>query len=114
MFRSQVEFLDTSTWDATTCARLRRSDSHSPGKLTHWVSGVLGAIYQPRDADADGVERDHGSRKQAHIQDVCSRRDNCCNDKNGKDGISQIPPHPAGRHHAHQSKKEDKDWYFED
>jgi hypothetical protein len=75
---------------------------------------VLGAIYEPRDADADGVERDHGSRKQAHIQDVGGGRDDCGNDKNGKDGISQIPPHPAGRHHAHQSKKEDKDWHFED
>ena len=100
--------------DATTCARLRSSNLHSPGKLTHWGPGVLGAIYEPRDADADGVERDHGSRKQAHIQDVGGGRDDCGNDKNGKDGISQIPPHPAGRHHAHQSKKEDKDWHFED
>ena len=93
---------------------LRRSDSHSPGKLTHWDSGVLGAIYEPRDPDADSIERDHGSRKQAHIQDVGSGRDNCGNDKNGKDGISQIPPHPAGRYHAHESKKEDKDWHLED
>jgi hypothetical protein len=101
-------------WGATTCAQLRRSDSHSPGKLTHRGPGALGAIYQPRDADADCIECDHGSRKQAHIQDVGSGRDDCGNDKNGKDGISQIPPHPAGRYHAHQSKKEDKDWHFED
>jgi hypothetical protein len=75
---------------------------------------VLGAIYEPRDADADSVERDHGSRKHAHIQDVASGRDDRCNYKNGQDGISQIPPHPAGRYHAHQSKEEDKDWHFKD
>jgi hypothetical protein len=33
------------------------------GKLTHRSPGVLGAIYEPRDADADSVERYHGSRK---------------------------------------------------
>jgi len=71
------------------------------------------AGYHPSHSDAHSVEPDHRGSKKAHVQDVGGRCNDCCENKNGKYGISQIAPHPASRNHPHQSEEEDENGHFE-
>ena len=63
-------------------------------------------IDQPRNSHADGVERNHRGSEKAHVKDVGGGCDDGCNNKDDKNGISQIPPHPARRYNPHQGQKE--------
>src|SRR5438046_7481367 len=71
-------------------------------------------MHKPRDPDAEQIEDDHRSSKDAHVQDVGSRRDDCCNYEYDEDGITQIAPEPTRGNNPHQCQKEDENRQLKD
>src|SRR5271154_4733955 len=58
-------------------------------------------IHQPCHSDTEGVKGYHWGREKTHVQDVGSGCNDCRNDENGENRVSEIPQHPAGRNHSH-------------
>src|ERR1700691_1271812 len=58
--------------------------------LLLFPGAALRRMIQPCDADADGIKSHHGRGKDAHTQNVGSRRDNGGDNKDEQDGITKI------------------------
>src|ERR1700716_782853 len=70
-------------------------------------------MHQPGHTNAERVQSDHRRRKDAHIKDVGSRRDDGRDNKNDQDGITEILQHETGADDTHERQKENQDRHFE-
>lgn len=59
----------------------------------------------PGYADADGVERDHGRGKDAHVQGVRSGETIAAREENNEDRVTKIFPHETGGDHPHERQE---------
>ena len=55
------------------------------GRLDGAGCALARGIHHPCHSHADGIQCDHGSGKQAHVQDVSRGCDNCRHNENDKD-----------------------------
>src|SRR5262249_25657909 len=84
------------------------------GFLLRRAGSPLRRMYQPRDPDAEHIQRHHGCGENAHVEDIGRGRKDGCDDKDHENRITQIAPHPARGYHSHQRKKEHQDRKLKD
>src|ERR1700681_949262 len=100
-------------WVSVACSFIPGDPSVSPvvfgvSLCPLWLRFFCGALitlvgmHHPRDTRAQDIQSDHGRGKDAHIQDVRSRRNDGRNDKDAKNGVANISPHPPGANNPHE------------
>src|SRR5579863_1683157 len=73
---------------------------------------VIG-VNPPGHGDADQIETEHGDSIDAHGPWIWTWANECGNQKDDEDGVTNVLPEKAGADDSKQRKKEDEDGHFE-
>src|SRR5579862_9520245 len=89
------------------------ADPQELGTLLRRFITMVG-MDEPRNRDAQDVERDHGRGEDAHVQNIGGWSNDGGDDEDAKNGIANVAPHPTRADDAHERKEKNQNRHFED